>query len=311
MSHSRTVASVAFCLGVFLASGCAPNPSRSAGRIWEVGQSETDAALSAAVEATLDKPMSKLEFSGIPLSDVIQYLRDLSNCSIWVNWSALEAVGIEKKTPVNVKLRGVTMRAGLRAVLDDVGGDNHLGFDVRSGVLVISTLDEMSRYTVIRIYDVSDLIPSEALTTNQEIQLRDTVWDALAGSTGLFGPDLRDTDTSHHMTIEQACRHVEANLKNAIKAYMGFRADQLAQIIRAAVVPDSWRANDGTIGWLHFLDSKMVVNQTPMRHRQIADLLAALREQAPPIPAAKPAPAPERPIQAKRRGGRCGVGLLH
>jgi len=307
MSHSRRVACVVFCLGVGLVGGCAQGPGQSTGRIWEVGQSEADAALSAAVEAKLDRTGTKLEFSGIALSDVVQYLRDASNCSIYVKWDALEAVGIEKNAAVNVKLKHVTLRAGLRAVLDDVSGDSHLGFDVRSGVLVISTLDEMSRYIIVRIYDVSDLIPPRALTAGDRVKLRAMVRDALTGSNRLFGPDLRDGETLGQMTIREACRHVEANLNDAIEAYVHFRTERLRDLICATVAPDSWEGSHGTYASMEFLGGKMVVYHTRMAHREIADLLAALREQTAPIPAAKPAPPPERPAQAKREGKWCGV----
>ena len=62
--------------------------------------------------------LPKLEFGNVPLELVIQFMREVSGVSIYVNWGALQAAGIDKSSPVSVNLRNVTFEKGLKTVLE-------------------------------------------------------------------------------------------------------------------------------------------------------------------------------------------------
>ena len=104
-----------------------------------------DREANQGVRKALRQVLPKLEFSGIPFGDVVQFLRDVSNINIHVKWEALRAANIDKYTAVNVKLTQVTVEKALRTALDGVGGVNPLGFVVDEGVITISTKDDLSR----------------------------------------------------------------------------------------------------------------------------------------------------------------------
>jgi hypothetical protein len=59
------------------------------------------------VQAQLERQIPETPFDGTPLTDVVDYLRDITNANIFVNWRALEAGGIDRNTPVTAKLRNV------------------------------------------------------------------------------------------------------------------------------------------------------------------------------------------------------------
>ena len=54
--------------------------------------------------------------------------------------------------------------------------------------------------------------------------------------------------------------------------------DNLTKLITDTVEPDSWKENGGTIGALREMNGRLIVTQTTETHRQINDLLHALRE---------------------------------
>ena len=101
---------------------------------------------------TLDLPDTELE-------DVIGFIRELSALNFHVKWAALEQVGIDKSTTVNVRLANVTVEKALETILDDVGAaGERLGFIIDQGVITISTRHDLSKNTVRRSYDVRELI---------------------------------------------------------------------------------------------------------------------------------------------------------
>ena len=63
--------------------------------------------------------MPSLNLAGVTLNDAIDFLRDISNANFHVNWPALEAIGVSKQTPVNIRLRNVSMRKVLTLLLSE------------------------------------------------------------------------------------------------------------------------------------------------------------------------------------------------
>jgi bla regulator protein BlaR1 len=113
----------------------------------------------AAMEASLQRRLPEVNFQRAALSDVIDFLRDVSGADIQVNWRALEAAGIERKAPVTVRLRNVQFSTALTRILDDAtGGAVKLGYETEDGVLVIATAEELNKNTVINVYDIRDLL---------------------------------------------------------------------------------------------------------------------------------------------------------
>ena len=98
------------------------------------------------------------DFAGVEFRKVIDDLRQYSGPNLYVKLSALSVAGIEMTTPVTVHLKDLTLERMLRAILEDVGGAEPLGFIVDDGVLVISTKADLSRRTLTQVYDVGELI---------------------------------------------------------------------------------------------------------------------------------------------------------
>ncbi|KKL51489.1 hypothetical protein LCGC14_2294960 [marine sediment metagenome] len=177
--HCTLCVIVALLVGAFL-SGCQEATPSSSGQVWTV--EETASSADDAVEAALRQVLPKLDFGGIAFGDVIQFIRDVGHLNLHVKWEALRQVNIDQKTQVNVKLVQVSVAKALRVILDDVGGVNPLDYVVQEGVITISTADDLSRFTLTRIYDVSDLMGSgsgqraEALMTLIRSNVNPDTW---------------------------------------------------------------------------------------------------------------------------------------
>src|SRR5881392_4203100 len=82
----------------------------------------SNAALAAPnTQRALNTILPEVKFQGQTLKDCIDFLRGVSGANLHVNWKALEAAGITQDTPVNVRMREVSLRKVLGVLLSESG----------------------------------------------------------------------------------------------------------------------------------------------------------------------------------------------
>ena len=158
---------------------------RAAGPAADAGVSAEDAAMAAL----LARRVPELNFDGVALSDVVDFLRDVSNANLHVEWGALESAGVERATPVSVRVKDVAFSHALELVLNSAGGGRvPLDYGFRGGVIRISTGEDLDRITETRAYDVRDLVPAEIEMKELAALLKEAVnpdsWRDNGGSVG-------------------------------------------------------------------------------------------------------------------------------
>lgn len=241
------------------------------------GTGSGEAAESEANRATRRKMMQdlpKLEFNGITFNDVVQFLRDVSSTNIYVKWGALTAVGIDKNTPVNVKLQNVTFEKALKTILEDVGGVNPLGYIIDEGVIKISTRDDLAKETSTKVYDIRDLIVRRPNFTGPTIDLN-SMNGGGNNNGGSCGPWGNSNNTSSGGTggANNGGNNGEDNMPSRQELITN-----ILELIRSTVDPTSWRENQGTIGSAREMGGMLVVTQTSENQRALQNLLNQLRE---------------------------------
>ncbi len=112
-----------------------------------------------------------MRFNANALSDVFDFLRDTTGVNLYVDWPALQLVGVRRDTPVTARLRDIKFSKALELVFKSVEGDaddHHLGYAVDAGVITISSRRELNKNTVTREYDINDLlfVPTDYPNTN-------------------------------------------------------------------------------------------------------------------------------------------------
>jgi len=213
----------------------------------------------------LQQTVPEIRFEAIGFENVIDFLRDLQGVNIHVNWKALEAAGIERDAEVTTKLKDVRFEKALSLILDDVGaGDVPLAYIIDEGVIQVSTRDDLNRKTVTRVYDIRDLvvrIPDFDDAPNLELtSTSDSGSDGGGSGDSLFGDDDDDDDDDDD---------------SASRAEL---IQDILELIRQTIEPDSWREAGGAVGALRELNGQLIVTQTASAHRQLLDLLKQLRE---------------------------------
>src|SRR5439155_3600438 len=201
-----------------------------------------------ATQAQLDRKLPELKFDAIPFADVIDFLRDVTGANIEVRWRTLEAAGIDRNTPVTIRLRDVRFSKALSSILGDVGGGTvKIGYTVGEGVITISTEEELSKDTLTRVYDIRDLIIeipdfNQAPTSNLQNQSSQASGAGGGGGGGgsLFGGGGggSNQDTTNQRTRQQL-------------------VEDITKLITETVAPDSWRDAGGTIGSVRELSGQL------------------------------------------------------
>jgi len=107
----------------------------------------------AAIEKALRQPVA-LVFDGIPLSDVVESLRDSCGIEIYLDGKALDEAGTAKDVPVTCDLHGVPLRSRLNLMLRQLG----LTWTIENDVLLITTTDAAESMLMTKTYDVADLV---------------------------------------------------------------------------------------------------------------------------------------------------------
>ena len=201
------------------------------------------------------------DFEEIPLADVIGLFRELTGVSFHVNWKALALVGVDKQTPVTLKVRDVSYARALDLMVSQlVTTPSRLGsvyWILDDGVVHISTGEALNQELQTKVLDVSSLLfvvpdfkgPRLELDPNKRNQ-NDT--DTTPGaSQWTFDEDDKDKEPS----IAEKRQQVR---------------DDLVEIIKNAIGPDMWTDGGGK-GSIRLHRNQLIITQTPLGFKLLED----------------------------------------
>ena len=206
------------------------------------------APAAAARDRALDRTLPEMKFTGVTFGDAIDFVRDVGGVNIHVNWKALEAHNVTADTPVNIRLRAVSLRKVLSLLLSEASGTDGLTYFVDQGVVEITTRELADKKVYTKIYPVDDLvmeIPDFGEPPNFNLQTSSDQGGGGGGGggggSGIFGGSTSDTnrDQTNTTTREE-------------------RGEQLVQLVTETVRPDIWAVNGGTATIRYFRGSLIV-----------------------------------------------------
>ena len=100
-----------------------------------------------------------LQFKNVLLSEVIPSIADKHHIEIQFDESALKDATIDPSDiRVSAEIRGVSLRAALKAILDPV----NLTFVLVNEILMVTTNDRANARLTMKVYDVHDLLGRRA-----------------------------------------------------------------------------------------------------------------------------------------------------
>ena len=244
-------------------AGAAPPKTAVAGKAKPVkGESEQERRV---CRRRLQAELKSIPSSPGRANDIVTLLAKQAQMKLKVDWAALAARNIKKDKTVKVNLAGCTIGQGLD-ILVAAWGENgaNMGYYINRGVIHVTTATAMRRISMVRTYDVSDLI---RMGTDKPVQT------GIASPAQLGAPiyryDYRDNSGGSLFGDEDDSK------SRRMDKMMPFTAEGIVRIILETVEPNSW----GTRGSMCPMGPILLVDQSVDAHGKIEVLLAMLRRQ--------------------------------
>ena len=247
-------------------------PRLTATRLAGLDPRATESEVNRVVALKL-KDSVPINFETNKLVNIIEYLRNTTGVNFFVNWPILESVGVTKDMPVTLQLTNVPVSQALRLVLEEVSAANEadpVGFSIIEGVVTVSTERDLSKTTDIRPYDIRDmLVQVPNFSDAPEFDLNAALSNTNSGGSNQSGGEGGGGDSGGLFGGGESEEE---------KLTREERIQQILDLITDTVgKPDDWE-NQGGPGSIRELNGNLIVKSTPKNHRQIAQLLAQLRE---------------------------------
>lgn len=243
-----------------------------------------------ALLRTLHETRVDVDYVAMDFDRIIEDLRTTHGLNIQVSWKLLESLGIRRDTRLEVRLNDVSLATLLSNVLREADPSNYheLDYQIEGGVIVISTRDALSQNTLLRAYDVTDLIDSGY--ADRRFFSTPALSLALTGNEALGGEDLqtlRDEKVGGAMggggfggggsggggdMFEERDIYRTSSME---------RLEDLIEIITESVSPDEWENNGGLVATVRAHGSTLLIRHTINGHQRVESFLNLLRAQRP------------------------------
>src|SRR5688572_10003962 len=223
----RKLTPLSLAVVLLMCVGAAPWAER-AQQIRRERASQSSSAAATTQKSALDDPrvalarrVARVDYDNISLSTVIDAFRDMAGANIHVNWKALEAVGIDRNTPVTIHLGNVPLRKVLKTIFKDLGPtENLVTYYVDEGVIEVTTREIADQKLITKVYPIGDLLMEVPNFAGPNVQLSN-VGQGGGGRGGGGGGSslLSESNNSDNTTNEQPRTRNEAatELVNLIK----------------------------------------------------------------------------------------------
>lgn len=215
------------------------------------------------VLAQLESSRFPLNLQNNPLESALNFLAQQVGVDLDVEWEALNALGIDRTTPVTLRLtNSVRASVALDRVLSKASVDDFSRADwaVIDGMLTISSANALAKKTAVGVYDINDLLHEVPDYPDVPvIDLQQALQSAQGGGGGQSPfQDNNNNQDLQERPLEDRINEIIDIIENNIEDDMGFL--------------------DGTWTITNFR-GQLLIKATPKAHRQIGGLLDTLRAQ--------------------------------
>lgn len=252
--------------------------------------------------------IERVEFDANEAKEAFQWWSLTSDIPLVIDWNGLELEAIDRTAPIILRLRNLPAGQVLALLIRQIEVPGvELIIQSTPWYMEVMTKTQANRQTVIRVYDVRDLLCAVPNFTNPpDFDLNEALSNTSSGGSGggrgggrggssgrLFGDSASDDDAQDLTTRAE-------------------RVEELVQLIRDSIEPDIWQLNGGEYASIRYLQGRLIVNAPQYVHDQIGVPTVSQRRvprspgtSAQPVLSYRPSTAPRfrtmRPPSA-----RCG-----
>ena len=239
-------------------------------RTHEAGFAESVA--NRRVARVLNHTRIPVDFQRNTFAQVMNFLSEVSGENMYVDWRALDFIGVSADDEVTLQLNDITLVAALDRVLEQVGDDlDRPQWAIQDGMVTVSSEQALRKHTVTVVYDIRDLLFKVPYFGNApDLDLASALshaGDAARNASGGFSGGGGGGGTIFSDPADESPRLSREEL-----------VDQIVGIIQENIDPEGWRELGGDTGTLQELNGNLIITNTVRNHSRIEGLLSQLRE---------------------------------
>jgi hypothetical protein len=225
----------------------------------EANNAQTKRRLAERMEAMYDQQ---------PLAEALAHLADKLDIEFHSQRGDIEAAGVSLDAPVSLRLKRVRGDMLLDLALRQVSPE--LGYVIRDGIVIVTTRDAVAGNQAVRVYNCRELLAA-AKSWNPP--------PATAPIGGSGGGNLASPQPGAGPVNPGMGSGMGGGFGGFFPELPQTPVQQLQQVIRATIVPETWDINGGA-GTIEEFGGMLVVNQSEAVHDRIEKLLQMLHEAA-------------------------------
>lgn len=201
----------------------------------------------------------RIEYEDMILVEALEDLRGKSGANIVANWQSLGNAGIEKTSPVSLRLYRVSAGRVLKIILDNLSTRwAKVSYVVQDDVVVIASAEDLARIIDTRMYNISHLM----VETKDK---RGGGWFEPGGSN-------RGSGQSRGNGGQRSSPNSRRSGSTSTEDLRSEKIERIIALVKAAAPQDSWRENGGP-GSVSVFGTRLIVTQTAQNHSKIGKAL--------------------------------------
>jgi hypothetical protein len=226
------------------------------------------------IEAALDSTVD-FTFEPQPLKDAVDFVAQRYRMPIIMDAKALEDASIDTSTEVKLNVQGLKLRQALVLLLQQM--PQPLGFEIRDGVLWVTTIEKINERRYVVIYDCRDLIHLRSLYPDAPHGTADGEAASEGNGTGLFDVPAAPLEIARQFGGSGIAGPAAKKSPRTPKKSSTSSESPLIRVIQYAGDTDDWKQEEGESPRITEVGGLLVVNQNWLVHEQIKRILADLR----------------------------------
>lgn len=231
--------------------------------------------LTRTIESRLGDRIDPVKIENAPAEAAFKWWARTAGIPMLIDWQALTLDGVDQEARVNVDLRHAPAGVVLSILMRQVAPEGvPLMYEVTPHYLEVMTKRQANQRTVVRVYDIGDLLAEIPQFTNApRMDLASAISSGNSGGDNSSGSSNSSdsnsgsrgrTNFGTQNLFEQQTTTSETATRSRAE-----RGEELADLIRDTVEPDVWIERGGQYSSIRVFGSRLIINAPPYVHRQI------------------------------------------
>lgn len=227
----------------------------------------------ARLVARLNQRMETVTLNERPAREAFDWWSRRVGVPVVIDWEAMELEGVDVDQPISLELEQVRAWQVLGLIANQTSPRVRLIREVTPAYVEVMPRRVANRRTVVRVYDVADLVMAVPQFTNPPqlgLSASGGGERGRGGGQGGFGNNGGGGGNGGGFWGNQGDEADEALTREE-------RGEALAQLVRDVIEPDVWAETAGGDSYVRYFDGRLIVRAPHYVHRQIGVPVGARR----------------------------------